>query len=263
MRTHVLHKTLGETPLAAVERFRSVQNISKDTPIAYAGRLDPMATGKLLLLIGDECKKQKAYTGLDKEYVIEVLLGISTDTGDVLGVPSAGPSVTPLRTQIKDALTKEVGTYERAYPVFSSKTVNGVPLFLHALQGTLNTISIPTHQETIYAIRHIETAQISNLELQERVFENLDAAPVSDDPRKTLGADFRIRTIRPLWEELLAKDSIYSVLTLRVRSGSGAYMRTLAERIGRSLGTSALALSITRTRIGTYSRIGFFTKEYR
>lgn len=263
MRTHTLHKNLGETPLAAVERFRSAQGMPSDTPIAYAGRLDPMATGKLLLLIGDECKKQKAYTGLDKEYVIEVLLGISTDTGDVLGIPEAGPSSTPAQSQIKDALMKEIGTYERAYPVFSSKTVNGVPLFLHALQGTLSTISIPKHMETIYSIRHNKTDRLSAAQLRERVRENLDAAPVSDDPRKTLGADFRIATIRPLWEELLATNATYTVLTLRVRSGSGAYMRTLAERIGSSLGTSALALSITRTRIGTYSRLGFFTKEYR
>lgn len=263
MRTHVLRKNLGETPLAAVERFRTEYRLPESLPISYAGRLDPMATGLLLLLIGDECKRQKEYTGLDKEYVIEVLLGVGTDTGDVLGMPEQGALKPHARDKIADALMKEIGAYERAYPIYSSKTVHGVPLFLHALQGTLGAISIPTHVETIYSIRLLEIATLSHTELHSRVFENLDAAPVTDDPRKTLGADFRINAIRPAWESILQVPASYTVLRLRVRSGSGAYMRTLAERIGNSLGTRALALSIDRTKIGTYSRWGFFTKQYR
>ncbi|MBU2330236.1 hypothetical protein KKG57_02105, partial [Patescibacteria group bacterium] len=81
----VLEKPVGQTPLEALRLFQERSPIYKDVPLSYAGRLDPMASGKLLVLIGEECKKQKKYHGLDKEYVIEVLLDIGTDTGDVLG----------------------------------------------------------------------------------------------------------------------------------------------------------------------------------
>jgi len=44
-------------------------------------------------------------------------------------------------------------------------------------------------------------------------------------------------------------------------------MRTLAARIGESLDTTACALSIDRTKIGTYQPLpfglGFWKKEYR
>ena len=82
-------KALGETPLVATERLRRERHIPRTTPLAYAGRLDPMATGTLLILIGDECKKQTKYHALDKVYTVELLIGIHSDSGDVLGIVSA------------------------------------------------------------------------------------------------------------------------------------------------------------------------------
>lgn len=82
----VLEKAVGETPLQCVEAWRATQSPAfAEVPLAYAGRLDPMASGKLLVLIGDECKQQENYHELDKAYDFSVLLGIGSDTHDVLG----------------------------------------------------------------------------------------------------------------------------------------------------------------------------------
>lgn len=254
----VLEKKLGETPLEAVTAWRVAEGIPPSLPTSYAGRLDPMATGKLLVLIGDECKRQATYTGLDKEYEIEVLLGVGSDTGDVLGIPESGSEVSTTPEEIRAALKLELGTHERSYPVFSSKTVDGKPLFLHALEGTLDTISIPIHTETIYRIQYLGSRDLSSSELQGRVEEILSLAPTSLEPSKVLGADFRIGSIRPVWDTILSKKRSYTVHTLRVTCGSGTYMRSLASRIGYRLGTQGLALSIKRTRIGTVIRLPFF-----
>jgi len=264
----VIDKERGETPLEAVYRWRERASLSQDMPVSYAGRLDPMAEGKLLILIGDECKRQKEYIGLDKEYVVEVLLGFKSDTGDVLGMPEKAASTSlPTKSEVLRALRGELGTHERAYPIFSSKTVGGKPLFMYALEGTLGSIQVPTHPETFYRIGLLGTRTVDSDTLRVRIEEMLAYTPVSDEPSKALGADFRIARIRPKWEELLSTDATYAVLTLRVISGSGAYMRTLAERMGTTLGTSGLALSIRRTRIGRYRRlpfgIGYWRKEYR
>ena len=58
-----------------------------------------MASGKLLILIGDECKNQKKYFGLDKEYEFEVLFGVESDTGDVLGLISKSKGSNPYPKQ--------------------------------------------------------------------------------------------------------------------------------------------------------------------
>mgnify|MGYP001558770480 FL=1 len=67
----------------------------------------------------DECKNQKKYTDLDKEYEIEVLLGIASDTGDVLGIPEYASSKTNInKSVLADALRGELGSHMRKYPVF-------------------------------------------------------------------------------------------------------------------------------------------------
>ncbi len=250
----VIHKVVGETPLMALARFKDANPIYKGMTACYAGRLDPMAEGKLLFLFGDECKKLKKYTGLDKEYEIEVLLGVGSDTGDALGLTKASARPQPIKgIALRTALKKEVGVHMRPYPVFSSKTVNGAPLFLHALRGTLSQIEVPVHEEHIYQIRHTRTNTISKSELQVRIEDFLKKVPLSTEPSKELGADFRIKEVRASWDRVFQNaPEMFTILTLRVSCGSGTYMRSLAGRIGEALGTSALALSISRTKIGKY-----------
>lgn len=264
----VLDKKLGQTPLHAIDVWRIENPVFKDIPATYAGRLDPMATGRLLVVLGDECKRQEKYRGLDKEYEIEVLLDVSTDTGDALGMPAyAGLVSHPSAEQIHTVVRAQAGTAVVPYPSFSSKTVDGKPLFQYALEGTLDTISIPTHEETIYRIHGEELREISTEELRRNVKDLISCAPRSLEPSKELGADFRQDAIAHAWQEMLSAigNRTFVVLTLRVTCASGTYMRTLADRIGKGVGTRGVALSIHRTKIGRYRGllgVGFWTQEY-
>ncbi|MBA3789400.1 hypothetical protein H0X32_03350 [Patescibacteria group bacterium] len=264
----VLHKKRGETPLETLEAWKSQHSALAGIPTSYAGRLDPMAEGKLLVLLGDECKKQDQYTKLDKEYEIEVLLDMKTDTGDVLGIGEYGGKVTfPDRAALRPVLSHELGPRSHRYPIFSSKTVNGKPLFLYALEGTLSEITIPEHIETIYRIIHENSYRLSTIELKKRLDELLAHIPRSDEPSKILGADFRQDAVRARWNEIFKTlpNRQFEILKLRVICASGSYMRTLAERIGTSLGTTGLALSINRTKIGKFTSLGpvnFWSKQY-
>ena len=142
MRKHLLlDKKVGQTPLEAITAWKRLHPECADVPMSYAGRLDPMASGKLLILLGEECKRQKEYTKLDKEYDIEVLLDVESDTGDILGIVTFGEHQTQkVKNELNTILKKERGTHKRQYPVYSSKTVQGKPLFLYALEGALDTI---------------------------------------------------------------------------------------------------------------------------
>ncbi|MFZ1987634.1 MAG: hypothetical protein WAV21_01200 [Minisyncoccia bacterium] len=261
----IIEKEIGETPLQAIQKWKAQHPAYADVPASYAGRLDPMASGKLLILFGEECKREKKYRGLDKEYEIEVLLDLETDTGDVLGLASYKGMDTHTDAQrINKALEKEKGTHTIPYPIFSSKTVNGKPLFLYALSGTLSDITIPTHEERIYQIALQKFERMSGEEIAKRIAVLLARTPCTNEPSKELGANFRIDAVQKKWNEIFASmpNRKFQLLHLTVVCGSGAYMRTLAGRIGTSLGTSALALSIKRTRIGTYiplwKRFGLF-----
>ncbi len=267
----MLQKKRGETPLELLSSWKSSQLSYPEldmVPMSYAGRLDPMAEGKMLVLLGEECKKQSTYTKLDKEYEIEVLLDFKTDTGDVLGFPEMSEKHAAHSTaDIKTAGAHELGSRSRKYPAYSSKTVNGKPLFLYALENTLDTIQIPEHIETIYHLAQQGLETVSKDELRSRIEQSLELVPCSDEPSKILGADFRQDEVRVRWQELFSKvpDRSFIIFKLRVTCGSGSYMRTLAERIGGSLGSTGLALSINRTRIGKYAQVGpvgFWLKQF-
>ena len=272
----VLEKKVGETPLAALEAWKRAHPEYTNMSASYAGRLDPMASGKLLILLGEECKKQAHYTGLDKEYEVEILLDIGSDTGDALGLvtPFEKETAIPARRRLAGILRGEEGKHVRAYPQFSSKTVNGKPLFLHTLEGNIHTIDIPTHEERIYHIQYRGSTLTSERALRARIDTFLEKVPTSNEPSKVLGADFRINAVRSSWQKILPFASAsggqqekhshilenlrmlhernFVILKLKVVCGTGAYMRSLAGRLGEALGTKGLALSIHRTKIGTY-----------
>lgn len=253
MRRVMLWKQKGETPLMALNAWRRAHPRYKDTPATYAGRLDPMAQGKLLILLGEECKKRERYLKLDKEYEVEVLFDIGSDTADALGLASyAGRKTKVDRMHLEQALKRETGAHVRAYPAYSSKAVNGKPLFQHALEGSLSVIEIPTHVERIYGIRIREMRALSSKALKEYVEAFLAKVPSADESSKRLGADFRIADVRAAWQGVFAdaQERTFGVVTLTVSCASGAYMRSLAERLGSAFGTKALALSIKRTNLG-------------
>ena len=66
------------------------------------------------------------------------------------------------------------------------------------------------------------------------------------------GQDFEIpsRTVEIYRIKIL--DYHYPKLTVRVQCSSGTYIRTLAEDIGKKLGTGAYLTALRRTKIGSY-----------
>lgn len=268
----ILDKKLGETPLAAIDAWRALDPSRTHLTACYAGRLDPMAEGRLLVLLGDECKRQKEYHGLDKEYEIEILLDLHTDTGDLLGMPKVSDRRTaPGAQDVVHALKlkEELGKKQVPYPPYSSKTVAGKPLFQYALEGTLDSIEMPMHEESIYRIRYAGISRISAPELHTRILDILSHAPRAAEPSKVLGTDFRQDEIRTAWDDLFRTlpEREFVSIRARVTCGTGTYMRSLAERVGERLGTSALAYSIRRTRIGRYRPLpfgtGIWVQEFR
>lgn len=88
---HAINKPVGMTPLECLERFRVLRGVSVEERMSYAGRLDPMACGVLLLLEGErfgreeEEEKQRGNTDCTKVRGLDwVLFGEGGDlSGDV------------------------------------------------------------------------------------------------------------------------------------------------------------------------------------
>lgn len=255
----VLDKLVGETPLSCVESWRAAHPQYVDVPLAYAGRLDPMASGKLLVLIGDECKKQTTYHGLDKKYEFSVLFGIASDTQDVLGRLQTVATLPELSiNKLQETAKKLTGNVTLPYPHFSSKTVQGKPLHTWTLENRLNEIKIPTVASTIYTLECDSLTDIAKQKMVTTALEKIETIPPVTDLRKALGNDFRRVDVRKDWHAIKDNQNLpntYQIATFSCIATSGTYMRSLAALIAKEQGTIGLAWHINRTDIGTYDPI--------
>ena len=242
----ILNKEIGETPLEALEKTRIRVGISDNVPMTYAGRLDPMAEGVLIVLVGEECKNKDKYLGLDKEYEVEVLFGFATDSYDILGksVSARTALAEPEARAVLAELLKFKGKFVQEYPAYSSKTVDGVQLHELANKGELPD-EMPTKEVEIYDIEIMKEREINSEVLLEEIKNKI---------AKVKG-DFRQNEILELWQQNLQGLDPYKsfqVIKIKVACSSGTYMRTLAHNLGKNLGVPALAYSIKRTRAGEY-----------
>ncbi len=256
----VLQKEVGETPLDVINAFKATHAEYQQIPMAYAGRLDPMASGLLLVLAGDECKRQEHYHNLDKEYQFEVLFGVSSDTADVLGLLQWQDSPEASLAQLKRIAHSLHGHITLPYPHFSSRTVLGKPLHTWALEGRLDEIEIPTKTSTIFKLTCTNVRTVSKVEVIKTALEKIETIPPVTDERKALGADFRRTDVRASWAAFAANmstPSTYHIATFTCLASSGTYMRTLAEVIAKQTGGTGLAFSIHRTKIGRYRQLPF------
>ncbi len=222
-----LYKNLGETPLACLERFRASNPEYANEKMTYAGRLDPMAEGLLIALVGEECKKKDEYLGLDKEYIFEVLLGIQSDTYDILGIPQENYS--NVRTNVGIDLEKFLGKRIQEYPAYSSRT------FQLARDGI--DFEPPTKEIEIFSIEMLEEREIEKEILRKEILERIDLVK----------GDFRQDEIRESWKNILENaPEKFQIAKFKINCSSGTYVRSITNELG------GLAYSIHRTRVGEY-----------
>lgn len=254
----VINKKVGETPLAAMEAWRKKQPASfAQLPLAYAGRLDPLASGKLLVLIGSECKQQEHYHALDKTYHFSILFGVGSDTGDVMGRLTPAPY--PQTLIRKDALTRALPHYRGditlPFPIFSSRTVQGKPLHTWAIEGRLHEIDIPLQHSHVYHLHLDKVETKMRTAIYTEALAKINSIPPVTEARKALGNDFRRADIRADWNVFKtsgAASDRFTIAHFTATVSSGTYIRGIASTLGTDLRVPALAYHIDRTTIGSY-----------
>lgn len=243
----LIYKKEGETPLECLDRLRKEQPLYKDAILSYAGRLDPMAEGLMLVLVDKENLFRRHYLGFDKTYEVDVLLGFSTDTGDALGKITAEDDQITGKVFSKEYLMQALKEFEGEivldYPAFSSKTVEGQTLFKLAREGKLQNINMPQKRSRIYKIEMLDQYNMNS----EKLFDEIRNRIMK------VGGDFRQEEILDIWlKKLRGLNRTFYLFRMRVDCTSGTYMRSLSESIALRLGTVGLAYKIKRTKVGSY-----------
>lgn len=237
-------KPLGLTPLKIVENFKSSHPEFRKTTVSYAGRLDPMAEGLLLLLVGNENKNREKYEDLQKTYETEIVFGVNTDTFDALGLIVDQSLRFPKIEEIKSLIESSLGKQLQLYPPYSSKTIKGKPLYWWARNNRLSEINIPKKIIEVYKIEVLEIQNATIEDLVKSICERI----------KNIEGDFRQEEILKEWDKFGEEHNGKKLLKvgLKIECSSGTYVRRLASDIGEKLGVGAFCYHIKRTRIGPY-----------
>jgi len=128
-----IDKPQGITSHDVVDRVRRKLHMKR---IGHAGTLDPMATGLLIILVGQATKLSQYLMGLDKAYEGVMKLGETTDSQDADGeIVSTRPVAGVTEEKIAEVMKTFLGDQYQTPPMYSAKKQGGVALYKLARQG--------------------------------------------------------------------------------------------------------------------------------
>lgn len=159
----VLDKPSGMTSHNAVSRMKRA--LGQKIKIGHTGTLDPMCTGVLPILTGNDTKLSDLLDG-DKEYVASMKLGVLTDTQDITGTVLEERAADGIcEADVRAALASFCGDREQLPPMYSSVKVGGKKLYELAREG--KTVERKTRRITVYETEFL--GQIAEFEYSFRI----------------------------------------------------------------------------------------------
>lgn len=144
----IVNKPSGITSRDVVNIVGKTLNTKK---VGHTGTLDPMATGVLVLCLGNALKVCELITANDKEYIAKVILGIETETLDKTSPIINTKKTNITKEEIEKVLNSFKGSYLQEVPKYSAVKINGKKLYEYAREG--KEIELPKKMVTIYDIQ--------------------------------------------------------------------------------------------------------------
>jgi len=134
-----------------------VRRLTGQKKVGHAGTLDPLATGVLLVCLGNATRLLEYLVGGQKQYRAIIRFGITTDTLDAEGqiLTQQDPSALS-EAQIRAVLPQFIGTIQQIPPIFSAIKQDGQSIHKRARRG----------EEVIVTPRPVTIASLTWVEWQ-------------------------------------------------------------------------------------------------
>ena len=194
-----LYKASGPTSMDMVRQIKRLTGQRRK--VGHGGTLDPLAEGVLPICFGQATRLMEFLVESEREYQLQVHLGVTTSTYDGEGEVVKRGDVSGLSQEtVEQAIKSFQGIIYQTPPMYSALKIDGKRLYNLARSGMT----------------------------------------VERQPRK----------VNILNIDIL--DIALPLLSLKVASGRGAYMRSLAHDLGESLGCGGYLSSLVRMRAGPF-----------
>lgn len=171
--------------------------------VGHGGTLDPLASGLLIIGIGEYTKKLTDFLKNSiKVYIAEIKLGYVSDTFDKEGRIKKIEETIPSLNEILNTISLFKGKIKQKPPIYSAIKLKGIPAYKLARKG--REMELPEKEVFIHEINFIDYNENEN------------------------------------------------ILKIKLKVGSGFYVRSFANDLGQKLGCGAYLENLIRTEINNF-----------
>ena len=147
----VVNKPYGYTSRDIVNIISKKFNTKK---VGHTGTLDPIATGVLVIPIGNALKVAELLTAEKKEYIAKVVLGYETDMLDVTGSEIKRSKPNCSKEEIEVVLNSFIGKSSQQVPMYSAVKIDGRKLYEYARAGI--EVIPPTKEIEVFTLELLD-----------------------------------------------------------------------------------------------------------
>lgn len=229
----LVDKPLGWTSFDVVNkiRYRLTRRLGvKKLKIGHAGTLDPLATGLLLLCTGEYTKKIDTFQAMPKEYTGTITFGATTASFDrEKPVEATWPTEHLTNELLHETVQQFTGDIEQIPPMFSAVKVDGKRLYKNARTGQVMELEPRTVHIDVFELGALRA--VPPPESAVPAILNKKGSPIYLHPEYPGGLQCDFRVV----------------------CSKGTYIRSLAQDLGRAVGSGAYLSTLRRTRTGGFS----------
>lgn len=162
--------------------------------VGHTGTLDPLATGVLVIMVGEATKLAAHLTAADKVYETTLRLGVATDSLDADGVEQETAPVPTLdRDKVEAATAQFLGEIDQRVPAISAVKVDGKALHKAARKG--HEVAAPTRRVTAHAIEVLDV-RANEIDLRVHCSKGFYVRSLGRDLAQALGTVGHLSALR-------------------------------------------------------------------
>jgi tRNA pseudouridine55 synthase len=141
----LMNKPTGMTSHDVVAKVRRLLGTKS---VGHSGTLDPLASGLMVLLIGEGTKLSQYILERDKAYIVRAQLGLETETYDTTGSILKEKPVDIPREDIRSLVLQLQGNMNLPVPLYSAVKVGGQKLYEYARRD--QAVEVPQKEMSFY-----------------------------------------------------------------------------------------------------------------
>ena len=242
-------------------KFTAIRHFGKkNLKVGHAGTLDPLATGVLLVCIGNATKLAESLQAHDKEYVAGITFGATTPSYDLeKEIDRTFPHSHITEDAVREALKGFLGEQDQIAPLFSAKSVDGVRAYELARKlyreghrdldedSPIRASRIVISSLELLKFRESTAGEITGKGIQEG---GNAAGTITEADRQTTP-----QTVSKASSRINVTDNSHLGLPealIRIECSKGTYIRAFARDLGEALGSGAHLSSLQRSRSGDF-----------